>query len=411
MDAKTSLSKIKSSMFKRNEDLIRITSYVILATTLIVFILNRTVPYDSWRFSVSILLMSAILIINLFWNQIDEKFSSKTTSDLFFTISSAILTLFIAWIGKFYNIIFLIFMITAQAYMMLKPKVATLVIGLFTGLYLVTMSSIGFNWEDLVNLGFSLLVGMVFVITLSLVLTRYAEQTARAENLAQQLQTANQELITARQREKELVIAEERVRLAREIHDGIGHHLTALNIQLQAAEKIMEKRPERAIEALQVSRKEAKAALEEIRRSVAVMRRSPLDGKTLQEALAGLVNDFSETSEKEIRFTVTGDSSDLNPQIATTVFRAAQEGLTNIHKHASNARQIEIHLAFAPDQISLTIADDGSTANEDHISSGFGLAGIQERAEQLGGKMNWQKTEPQGSTLHIEIPLRGESDD
>jgi len=72
-----------------------------------------------------------------------------------------------------------------------------------------------------------------------------------------------------------LAIAEERMRLARDIHDGLGHHLTVLSIQLQAAEKLVERNPQAAAEALRVSRSEAQAALEEVRHSVGVMRQPP----------------------------------------------------------------------------------------------------------------------------------------
>ncbi len=174
-------------------------------------------------------------------------------------ILSAIFTLVAAWIGNFYNIIFLIFMIAAQAFIRLKPKTASLIIIGFVGIYFIEMWFLGIVVEGMFNLITSVSVGLVFVISLSLVLTRYAEQTERAEKLAGELQAVNQELLEARRIEKQLAAAEERVRLARDIHDGLGHHLTALNIQLQAAEKMVAQKPEKALEAIQICRQEIKS--------------------------------------------------------------------------------------------------------------------------------------------------------
>ena len=332
-------------------------------------------------------------------------------ADSILVIMSAILTLVAAWIGNFYNIIFLIFMIAAQAFMRLKPRTASLIIVGFVGIYFIEMWFLGIVIEGMFNLITSVSVGLVFVVSLSLVLTRYAEQTERAEKLAGDLQAANQELLEARRIEKQLAAAEERVRLARDIHDGLGHHLTALNIQLQAAEKMVALKPEKALEAIQICRQESKAALEEVRRSVAVMRRSPLDGKTLQEALSGLIKDFAKTFGNKVQIDLPEVYPDLNSQVAITIFRAVQEGLTNIQKHAANANNIKIDLKIPDSEINLIIQDDGSQALEDQSTSGFGLAGLQERAEQLGGSLRLSSRTEQGFILKLTLPIKGDGND
>jgi signal transduction histidine kinase len=109
-------------------------------------------------------------------------------------------------------------------------------------------------------------LGLLFTATFSVVVMRYAEQKAHAEALLRELQVANAELAAAREREKELAVAGERLRLARDIHDGLGHHLTALNVQLQAAAKLVGRDPDRAASAIAICREEAQAALDEVRR-------------------------------------------------------------------------------------------------------------------------------------------------
>jgi signal transduction histidine kinase len=139
-------------------------------------------------------------------------------------------------------------------------------------------------------------------MSFALVMVRSGEQTVHANRLLNELQIAHAELAAAREREKDLAVAEERVRLARDIHDGLGHHLTVLNVQLQAAAKLIDREPGRAAAAIATCREEAQAALDEVRRSVAAMRRSPLDGRTLDEALPALVRDFDRHSPLAARF-------------------------------------------------------------------------------------------------------------
>ncbi len=408
-ESKNLLNLFRSS--RKNEDLLRITTYVILFLTLFLFIIGQYVPIGSWQFYATILFITGILLINIFWLEIENRFQSDVNANLFFVIACAILTILAAWVGRFYNVFFIVFMIAAQAFITMKAKTAFIAISVFVSIYILAMWKIGIDADGLINLVLALLVGLVFVITMSLVLTRYAEQTERAEKLADQLRTANQELLAARQIEKNLATAEERVRLAREIHDGIGHHLTALNIQLQAAEKMIADKPEKALDAIRICREESKAALEEVRHSVAVMRRTPLDGKTLQEALLELVKDFETASEKTIQLLIPEDFPTMSSQIALTIFRAVQEGLTNIQKHAADAGEIKIQLANNSGQLNLSIVDDGSVSTIDNTTSGFGLAGLQERAEQLGGTLRSSTLSDQGFELNITLPLREESYD
>jgi len=399
----------KKQFFKHNEDIIRITTYVILLFTFILFVLGETVPFGSWRFYATILCLTGILLINFFEDVVVQYFSEESNGLLFHIGVSMVLTLLAAGFGKFFNLIFIIFMIAAQSFITLKPRLAALATSIFIGIFMVIMGFIGLGTEGLINMSISLVVGMVFVVTLSLVLKQYAAQTERAEKLAMELQAANQELVEARQREKELAVAEERVRLARDIHDGLGHHLTALNIQLQAVEKMLYKKPDQAFQAVQVCRQEAKAALEEVRHSVAVMRRSPLDGRTLQEALHQLVQEFRESSGKSVNLDIQADIPDLDANTAATIFRAVQEGLTNIRKHAVDAQNISILLACHANLVTLNIQDDGKSAADDQVSSSFGLAGLMERAEQLGGRLTSRNLAEGGYCLTMEIPITGET--
>ncbi len=137
------------------------------------------------------------------------------------------------------------------------------------------------------------------------------------------------------------------MRLARDIHDGLGHHLTVLSIQLQAAEKLVERNPQAAAEAIRVSRGEAQAALEEVRRSVGVMRQSPAESQPLVEMISNLVHDFDEHTGLQSNFEQNGTPIELSTFAEQTLFRTVQESLTNIQKHARGVKHIRVKLEYS----------------------------------------------------------------
>jgi signal transduction histidine kinase len=230
----------------------------------------------------------------------------------------------------------------------------------------------------------------------------------RAEALAAELRATNLALREARERERELAAAEERVRLAHDIHDGLGHHLTVLNVQLQAADKLITRDPERAAAAIALSRAEAQAALAEVRRSVAAMRRAPLDGQTLPEAMAALVRDFDRASPLETTFTLDGAPLTLGPAATMTLYRTAQEGLTNTQKHAA-ATTVQVLLRYRPDEVQVRVQDNGQGAPTPGDSAGgFGLVGLRERVERLNGTLSaGPEAENDGFVLEVILPTQG----
>lgn len=387
-----------------------IAAYAMILAALIMFIV---VPpaLPLWRFYGTILALVGLLVLNLVLNDLERSLGALR-SDTLHLVLSALLVLLINWLGQpssFSLLPFLLFMLASQAIVMLRARYALL----YTLLVLIGWMAL--LWIErpspLHVLGSvaSLVPGLIFVMIFSVVVLRFAEQNTRMEALLRELQAANAELAAAREREKDLAVAEERVRLAREIHDGLGHHLTVLNVQLQAAAKLIERDSERAAAAITTSREVAQAALDEVRQSVAVMRRTPLDGRVLDEALRTLVQEFDRRSPLEARFEQHGAVIPLLPAASMTIYRAAQEGLTNAQKHASAAR-VTVRLAWTPAQVRLVVQDDGAPPLSG-TGDGFGLAGLRERAEQLGGRLSVSTQPDHGFTLELSLPLERNRDD
>jgi signal transduction histidine kinase len=306
------------------------------------------------------------------------------------------------------EVIFLLFMQAAQFASFYGVWPGGAVFGTISlGIALGILKAYGVAGNELIQTAAQFMAGMIFILVFVLLESRSAQETRRAENLLKDLQAANAALKAAHQKEKELAIAEERMRLARDIHDGLGHHLTVLSIQLQAAEKLVERNPQAAAEALRVSRSEAQAALEEVRHSVGVMRQAPAESQPLVEMIASLVHDFDEHTGLQSNFEQHGTPIELSTFAEQTLFRTVQESLTNIQKHARGVKNIRVKLDYSTDAIRLVVSDDGQPSPAVLSShGGYGLKGLRERVVQLGGEFCCGMDSANGFKVDVMIPLR-----
>ena len=233
---------------------------------------------------------------------------------------------------------------------------------------------------------------------------RLNERGARekAEELARQLEAANHQLAEYASQAEELAVTQERNRLAREIHDNLGHYLTIVNVQIEAAKVIYESDPARALDALNKAQDLAKKGLTSVRESVAALRVSPVENRPIEEAITELIEESQATGIETV-FKVVGARKPVESKSALVLYRIVQEGLTNIRKHA-NASHVDVELDFSrPDIIRLTLRDNGSGAAD--TSGGFGLIGLRERVQLLGGEFKIQTQPEQGFEIDVTLPL------
>src|SRR5215217_5401394 len=227
-----------------------------------------------------------------------------------------------------------------------------------------------------------------------------SRQEARA--LLGELEHANAELRRQSGKVKELAISEERARIAREVHDSVGHHLTAINLQLQNAERFGQKNPERAREKVREARESTLSALAEVRRSVRALKPPALEERSGVAALAALARSF-DGAGPEVSFELEGEEGPLSEETGLVFYRATQEGLTNAARH-SRARRVRVKLAFEPEELRLAVVNDGEGGLEGAMRGGFGLAALRERVEALGGKMAAGNRPEGGFALRIALP-------
>jgi len=258
------------------------------------------------------------------------------------------------------------------------------------------------NWAAIGQVAAPFLAAIVFVVLFTQLAVNEQRARAKVEQLAAELSEANAKLRDYALRVEELAAAEERNRLAREIHDTLGHYLTAINVQLEAARAILEADRDRALDALHKAQMLAKEGLADVRRSVAALRATPTESRPLREAVQALAEECRAAGIRT-EVVVQGDVRPLKPQAELTLYRAAQEGLTNVRRHAQ-ASQVCLTLDYtSADTVRLSVEDNGVGAAEG-AASGFGLLGIRERAQILGGQVRVHSRPGQGFALEVEVP-------
>lgn len=335
------------------------------------------------------------------WEWFVERTHAKAYTAVYFILQAAIVS----------TIIWLTITLSNSTWILLMPIVgqtlvfpwwgalaaSTALMSCFAALLVANGTPISQLPETLVSLG----TGMLFVLIFSYVAIREESARGEIERLAAELQSANRKLREYAVQVEELATTKERNRLAREIHDSLGHYLTVINVQLGAAQAVLEKDSARALDALQKSQKLAQDGLTEIRRSVASLRESPLDNRLLSDAINDLIGE-SRASGIVTEFTQQGTEYTLPPQTRLTLYRAVQEGLTNARKHA-HASRVDVTLDYQHvDAVHLIVADNGVGTNQ--IADGFGLMGLQERVQLLGGTVDVETAVGAGFCLHIMIP-------
>ena len=229
------------------------------------------------------------------------------------------------------------------------------------------------------------------------------EESSRIEieGLIKDLEATNEQLRLYASQIEELTLSRERNRMAREIHDGLGHYLTTIGMQIKAAQAIMRRNPEEAAELLRTAENLSTDALKDVRQSVSSLRDVSSNEEPLLSRIKRLLRPFENTGYKTV-VNITGEETVLSPEVEVLLFRSLQEGLSNIGKH-SNAKNIEVGITYHDDgSVSLIISDDG--IGEKKIDGGYGIQGIRERVEHLNGTVEISADKNKGFTLRVMVP-------
>ena len=275
-----------------------------------------------------------------------------------------------------------------------------------------------------------ILAGFVFVAAFTRSAVVELTQRYRATLLLEELNRAHAELNGAHEQLRryvdsveELTVARERNRLAREIHDTLGHYLAIINVQLETAQKLGARDPAKGQAAVATAKRLASECLTEVRRSVAALRPSALDAGTLTGAVQQLAGETRRATGLVVHVATSGAGAPtpLPPATEITVYRAIQEALTNVRKHAA-ARTVWIDLAWEADALVASVRDDGcgaapvvalmgvemgapaQGAQGAQGQPGFGLRGMGERLAAAGGALDIDTAPGAGFRVALRVP-------
>jgi signal transduction histidine kinase/outer membrane murein-binding lipoprotein Lpp len=244
-------------------------------------------------------------------------------------------------------------------------------------------------------------VAVIVVLRLRILEARSEEQRTIAQEAERQMRQLSQERDAAQE--------EERKHLSRELHDHVAQVLTALRMELGRIERTRPHADSRIGASVAECKKLVDNMFRTVRDLALGLRPSMLDDFGLQAALEWHVRDFTNRCGASVELTIDGDFDSLPDRYRTCVYRAVQEALTNCIRHAK-ARAIKVKLTATPDQLELSVTDDGIGLDPGRRRAGLGLHGIEERVRDLAGTMTIDRVEGGGTRLAIQMPWPGHAE-
>jgi signal transduction histidine kinase len=309
--------------------------------------------------------------------------------------------------------------------------------GLFTPRFVVTLAILIFlsfswllrylTWPIAGSLGGSLLGNSITFISLVLVciaLQHLIGERFERGQLLQQLAQSNNELEEAQRRlaesaaqEQELAVLRERTRLAREMHDTLGHALVLISVKLEAAQRLRERDPQRCDQELEATKEIVRNSMRDLRASIANLRSPALEREPACRALSRYAREMAQRVGLRVSYDLHPDIEGLPEPIEEALWKVGQEALANIEKHAQ-AHNVLLHMSRRDDHVFMKIADDGiglpadlcQRQKEHEISyespaGHYGLSGMRERVKNVHGRISIHSADEHGTVIEVTLPL------
>lgn len=242
--------------------------------------------------------------------------------------------------------------------------------------------------------------------------------------LLEQLTQANTELGEAHRRiaenaaqEQELAVLRERTRLAREMHDTLGHALVLISVKLEAAQRLREHNPQRSDQELEATKEIVRTSMKDLRASIANLRSPALEREPACRALSRYAREMAQRNDLRVSYDLHPDIEGLPEPVEEALWKVGQEALANIEKHAQ-ARNVLLHISRQDSQIFMKIEDDGvgmpmdlCQKHKENASSyaspegHYGLNGMQERVKNMQGQFIIHPNNEHGTSIEVTLPL------
>ncbi|HVU70248.1 MAG TPA: sensor histidine kinase, partial [Ktedonobacteraceae bacterium] len=231
-----------------------------------------------------------------------------------------------------------------------------------------------------------------------------------------ELKEAHRQLAESAIQEQELAVLRERTRLAREMHDTLGHALVLVAVKLEAAQKLREVNPARCDQELETTREIVRSSMKELRASIANLRSPALEREPACRALSRYAREMAQRNDLHIAYDLYPDIEGLPEPIEEALWKVGQEALANIEKHAQ-ARNVLLHISRQDGQIFLKIEDDGiglppglcqhqeNATSYQSPNGHYGLNGMLERVKNVQGHLSIQSDSERGTAIAVTLPL------
>lgn len=264
-----------------------------------------------------------------------------------------------------------------------------LIMGFITvGVSLIKYFLLIYYKNNLANL--SEMIFIILINALVLIIINFAqyhkEEKEKKDILYSELLDTNRKLKRYSQRVEELTKVEERNRIARDIHDTLGHNMTALIMQIEMAEHMIDDNMSKGKKILKEAKATAREGLLRIREVVETLNEEKIQSRGI-ESIKSMVNDFADKTKVNIELYIEGNVIQSSPILDANLYRIIQEALTNSVRHGKSSK-IHIELNYDGKGVAFIIKDNGIGTKD--IKSGYGIRGMKERAETLSGNISFE---------------------
>lgn len=292
-------------------------------------------------------------------------------------------------INYFFHSFYIIILLEAALTLPLKRGIAigsaTVLVSLIKYMYLIYYK---FNLSNVSQLAFFLMVNVLILVIAGFAQLN-KEEKERTDTLYRELLDAHRQLKQYTDEVNRLSVIEERNRIARDLHDTLGHNMTALIMQLQMAEHLLKEEPSKADSLLQSSTKTAKESLAGIRAVVETLRGSD-SALATTDAIKRLAEDFAAKTGTAITLDIRGEADVKASAANTALYHIVQEAVTNAVRHGKST-EISVFIEYTQGAVSFKVKDNGT--GSESIKEGYGLKGIRERVEAFGGQVEYESGE------------------
>jgi signal transduction histidine kinase len=261
---------------------------------------------------------------------------------------------------------------------------------------------VGLLDPDAAIIVYSLAINVVYFLG-AIVWGQAAWQSARRRALVEAQVENERRRLAAERRE---AVQAERVRIARDLHDVVAHHVSGIGVQAAGAARLLERRPEAARDALTTIETASRQASVQMQQLVSLLRDPEDDrpaGRAPQPGLDDLAGLVASSTDPAARLDVVGEPRPVDPAVGLSLFRVVQEALTNVRRH-STARHARATLRYLEDEVEVEVLDDGSPLAGGEPSGGHGLLGIRERAAAHGGHAEVGPRPQGGFRVRVRVP-------